>query len=74
MKKIILSMTALIASSPLFVSAAEGVSNTVDLTPLTNGVNFTGVQTAVMTIAGGLIVVYLAIAGTKTILRMVKSS
>jgi len=46
----------------------------VDLTPLTNSVNFSTVLTGIMAVAGSLILLYAGSAGVKWILRMVKSA
>lgn len=73
MKKLVLkSILASFVSLPFIAGAAE--SGGVDLTALTNAVSFEGVITGVLAVAGGLIVVYLSIAGAKTILRMVRGA
>lgn len=73
MKKIALkSVLASSVSFPFIAGAAE--TGGVDLTALTNAVSFDGVIAGVLAVAGGLIVVYLSIAGAKTILRMVRGA
>lgn len=51
-------------------SAAKGI----DLTPLTNSVNFGSVLTGIMAVAGSLIVLYAGSAGVRWILRMVRGA
>ncbi|EBP0013844.1 hypothetical protein HX37_24575 [Salmonella enterica] len=51
-------------------AAAKGL----DLTPLTNGVNFGSVLTGIMAVAGSLIVLYAGSAGVRWILRMVRGA
>lgn len=75
--------TAAVCSVLMFGSslalAADPVSPStggkgVDLTPLTNSVDFGSVLTGIMAVAGSLILLYAGSAGVKWILRMVKSA
>ncbi|MBG6248489.1 MULTISPECIES: hypothetical protein [Symbiopectobacterium] len=49
-------------------------STGVDLTPLTNAVNFSTVSTGILAIAATLMTLYAAYAGVRFLLRMVKSA
>lgn len=51
-------------------AAAQGI----DLTPLTNAVNFSSVLTGIMAIAATMITLYAGFAGVRWILRMVRSA
>ncbi|HAW1370788.1 TPA: hypothetical protein JLM42_000435 [Escherichia coli] len=64
---LLLSSSAVFAESPL-------PSTSVDLSQLTNSVNFQGVITAIMAVAASLVALYAAYAGVRWVLRMVKSS
>lgn len=46
----------------------------VDLTPLTNAVNFSTVSTGILAIAATLMTLYAAYAGVRFLLRMVKTA
>lgn len=60
------------------VFAADPVSgsggNGIDLSPLTNSINFGSVLTGIMAVAGSLIVLYAGSAGVRWILRMVRGA
>lgn len=69
---------ALAVAAPA-VFAAEGDvvgggTKGLDLTPLTNSVNFGSVLTGIMAVAGSLIVLYAGSAGVRWILRMVRGA
>lgn len=55
-------------------TAAFAQATSVDLTPLTDAVNFESVITGVMAIAAAVVGVYLAIKGAQWILRQVRSA
>lgn len=83
MAKIKQAATVAACSALMFGStlalAADPVAPTtggkgVDLTPLTNSVNFNSVLVGIMAVAGSLILLYAGSAGVKWILRMVKSA
>lgn len=65
---LMLGSTAALAADPAAPNSG------VDLTPLTNSVNFSSVLVGIMAVAGSLILVYAGSAGVKWILRMVKSA
>ncbi|EAM9883170.1 hypothetical protein L1G09_000738 [Salmonella enterica] len=60
------------------VFAAESVTGGsgagIDLSSLTNSVNFGSVLTGIMAVAGSLIVLYAGSAGVRWILRMVRGA
>lgn len=69
---------ALAVAAPA-VFAADGApapvaAKGIDLTPLTNSVNFGSVLTGIMAVAGSLIVLYAGSAGVRWILRMVRGA
>ncbi|AWL71319.1 hypothetical protein DKC05_28625 [Serratia marcescens] len=51
-----------------------GSGNGIDLSSLTNSVNFGSVLTGIMAVAGSLIVLYAGSAGVRWILRMVRGA
>ncbi|EHJ8505343.1 hypothetical protein KAM28_003366 [Salmonella enterica subsp. diarizonae serovar 47:k:z53:[z84]] len=56
-------------------AAAEGTSTTgVDLTPLTNSIDFSTVLVAIMAVAASLVTLYAGVAGVRWVLRTVKSA
>lgn len=55
-------------------AAGGGTANGIDLSPLTNSINFGSVLTAIMAVAGSLIVLYAGSAGVRWILRMVRGA
>ncbi|HBB0296962.1 TPA: hypothetical protein J1731_004038 [Escherichia coli] len=62
-----------LSSSSVFAEVSSP-STSVDLSQLTNSVNFQGVITAIMAVAASLVALYAAYAGVRWVLRMVKSS
>ncbi|EPZ8355138.1 major capsid protein [Lelliottia nimipressuralis] len=64
------SIMAMSFSLPTF--AADGT--TVDLTQLTDQIDFNDVLVAIMAVAASLVVLYAGIAGVRWILRTVKSA
>ncbi|HFS6883880.1 MULTISPECIES: hypothetical protein [Proteus] len=54
--------------------AVENVSKGVDLTQMTNGVNFDSVLVGVLAVGGSLVALYGGFAGVRWILRMVKGA
>ncbi|MBA0158977.1 hypothetical protein [Pectobacterium versatile] len=58
--------------APVTVFAAEGASAALDFSGVTEGFSVTAVVTAVMAIAAGLMGLYLAIKGVKTIMTLVR--
>ncbi|KHT23416.1 hypothetical protein [Pectobacterium carotovorum] len=58
--------------APTVVLAAEGASAALDFSGVTEGFSVTAVVTAVMAIAAGLMGLYLAIKGVKTIMALVR--
>ncbi|ECS0625826.1 hypothetical protein F2089_02135 [Salmonella enterica] len=63
---------AVFAADP--VPGGGGDAKGIDLTPLTNSVNFGSVLTGIMAVAGSLIVLYAGSAGVRWILRMVRGA
>ncbi|MBE5202010.1 hypothetical protein IG612_05155 [Pectobacterium sp. FL60-S17] len=74
LKHIFLSVAAASAAilAPTVVLAAEGASAALDFSGITEGFSVTAVVTAVMAIAAGLMGLYLAIKGVKTIMTLVR--
>ncbi|WP_437216995.1 hypothetical protein [Pectobacterium sp. LFLA-215] len=58
--------------APTVAMAAEGASAALDFSGVTEGFSVTAVVTAVMAIAAGLMGLYLAIKGVKTIMNLVR--
>ncbi|MBQ4780363.1 hypothetical protein F9U38_07575 [Pectobacterium versatile] len=58
--------------APAAVFAAEGASAALDFSGVTEGFSVTAVVTAVMAIAAGLMGLYLAIKGVRTIMTLVR--
>ncbi|MEX6283870.1 hypothetical protein AB6F89_11440 [Providencia hangzhouensis] len=54
--------------------AAEETSSGMDLSSLTNSVNFGSVLVGIMAVASSIIVLYAGFAGVRWILRMVKGA
>ncbi|EFU2697864.1 hypothetical protein HUI23_000063 [Escherichia coli] len=73
MKSKLLLPVLLLSSSAVFAEPPSP-STSVDLSQLTNSVNFQGVITAIMAVAASLVALYAAYAGVRWVLRMVKSS
>lgn len=73
MKSKLLLPVLLLSSSAVFADSPSP-STSVDLSQLTNSVNFQGVITAIMAVAASLVALYAAYAGVRWVLRMVKSS
>lgn len=73
MKSKLLLPVLLLSSSSVFAEVSSP-STSVDLSQLTNSVNFQGVITAIMAVAASLVALYAAYAGVRWVLRMVKSS
>lgn len=69
---------ALAVAAPAVFAAdgapAPAAAKGIDLTPLTNSVNFGSVLTGIMAVAGSLIVLYAGSAGVRWILRMVRGA
>ncbi|HBD3091333.1 TPA: hypothetical protein KIR97_004974 [Escherichia coli] len=76
MKKIISLGSLLVAafSAPSFASDSATPSSGVDLSQLTNSIDFGSVLTGIMAVAASLVVLYAGIAGVRWILRTVKSA
>ncbi|MBB7733504.1 hypothetical protein HEL88_013610 [Escherichia coli] len=76
MKKIISLGSLLVAafSAPSFASESGTPSSGVDLSQLTNSIDFGSVLTGIMAVAASLVVLYAGIAGVRWILRTVKSA
>lgn len=72
MKSKLLLPVLLLSSSAVFAESPSP-STSVDLSQLTNSVNFQGVITAIMAVAASLVALYAAYAGVRWVLRMVKS-
>lgn len=71
MKKLILAA----ATVPLLAVAANAQEATPpDFSTLTGAVDYSTVITAIMTIAAGLVSVYLAMAGARLVLSMLRRS
>lgn len=68
----------MLASTGAFAADGAPVSGGgnagLDLSPLTNSINFSSVLTGIMAVAGSLILLYAGTAGVKWILRMVKGA
>jgi hypothetical protein len=73
MKSKLLLPVLFLSSSSVFAEVSSP-STSVDLSQLTNSVNFQGVITAIMAVAASLVALYAAYAGVRWVLRMVKSS
>ncbi|KAA3668304.1 hypothetical protein LHL03_11100 [Pectobacterium carotovorum] len=58
--------------APAAVFAAEGASAALDFSGVTEGFSVAAVVTAVMAIAAGLMGLYLAIKGVRTIMTLVR--
>ncbi|MEI7228324.1 hypothetical protein [Pectobacterium carotovorum] len=67
---IVVAATAILA--PAIVLAAEGASAALDFSGVTEGFSVAAVVTAVMAIAAGLMGLYLAIKGVRTIMSLVR--
>jgi hypothetical protein len=52
----------------------SGTTSSVDYTALTSQVDFSTTVTAVLAVAGSLVLLYVAIKGAKTVLRMIRSA
>lgn len=63
-----------VAAPVAFAEGEVGSGSGIDLTPLTNSVNFGPVLTGIMAVAGSLIVLYAGSAGVRWILRMVRGA
>ncbi|EFB2352615.1 major capsid protein [Escherichia coli] len=76
MKKIISLGSLLVAafSAPSFAAESGTSSSGVDLSQLTNSIDFGSVLTGIMAVAASLVVLYAGIAGVRWILRTVKSA
>lgn len=74
MKSKLLLPVLLLSSSSAVFAESPSPSTSVDLSQLTNSVNFQGVITAIMAVAASLVALYAAYAGVRWVLRMVKSS
>lgn len=69
------AFTLAVAAPAVFASEGDVVGGKgIDLTPLTNSVNFGSVLTGIMAVAGSLIVLYAGSAGVRWILRMVRGA
>lgn len=69
-----LSLWQLLHLLYLLLTLLRGSGAGIDLTPLTNSVNFGSVLTGIMAVAGSLIVLYAGSAGVRWILRMVRGA
>lgn len=71
-KKIVsfLAVPALMAVSGATFAASSGV----DLSPLTNSIDFSTVLVAIMAVAASLVTLYAGVAGVRWVLRTVKSA
>lgn len=71
--KVVLASILMAASS---LSFAEGTTTGtgVDLTPLTNSIDFSTVLVAIMAVAASLVTLYAGVAGVRWVLRTVKSA
>jgi hypothetical protein len=58
-----------LAASPAFAQASG-----VDYTGLTTQVDFSSTITAIMAVAGSLVLLYVAIKGSKIVLRMIRGA
>ncbi|ELK1249100.1 hypothetical protein R4R92_003701 [Citrobacter freundii] len=69
------AFTLAVAAPAVFAAEGDVVGDKgIDLTPLTNSVNFGSVLTGIMAVAGSLIVLYAGSAGVRWILRMVRGA
>ncbi|EPU4686594.1 hypothetical protein ACVXBK_001323 [Citrobacter koseri] len=69
------AFTLAVAAPAVFAAEGDVVGGKgIDLTPLTNSVNFGSVLTGIMAVAGSLIVLYTGSAGVRWILRMVRGA
>lgn len=69
------AFTLAVAAPAVFAAEGDFVGGKgIDLTPLTNSVNFGSVLTGIMAVAGSLIVLYAGSAGVRWILRMVRGA
>lgn len=60
--------------APVVAFAQTSGTGGVDFTSLTGQVDFTTTITAVMAVAGALVLLYVAIKGAKIVLRMIRSA
>ncbi|MEQ9936404.1 hypothetical protein ABRQ07_02080 [Pectobacterium polonicum] len=74
LKNIFVSVATVSAAilAPVTVFAAEGAAAALDFSGVTEGFSVAAVVTAVMAIAAGLMGLYLAIKGVKTIMTLVR--
>ncbi|AKK75256.1 MULTISPECIES: hypothetical protein [Enterobacteriaceae] len=70
------AFTLAVAAPAVFAAdpVPGGSGNGIDLSSLTNSVNFGSVLTGIMAVAGSLIVLYAGSAGVRWILRMVRGA
>ncbi|HAF4752914.1 TPA: hypothetical protein H1902_000360 [Salmonella enterica] len=75
-KKIVsfLAVPALMAVSGAAFAAEGAASSGVDLSPLTNSIDFSTVLVAIMAVAASLVTLYAGVAGVRWVLRTVKSA
>jgi CBS domain containing-hemolysin-like protein len=60
--------------APVVAHAQTSTTGSVDYTSLTSQVDFSTTVTAVLAVAGSLVLLYVAIKGAKTVLRMIRSA
>ena len=69
-----ITVSALISGSAMAADGSSTSSTSLDLSPLTNSIDFGGILTAIMAIAGTLITLYAGYVGVRWVLRMVKGA
>ncbi|QSD24717.1 hypothetical protein H5A38_10655 [Pectobacterium brasiliense] len=69
---IVVATAAMAILSPAVVLAADGAAAALDFSGVTAGFSVAEVVSAVMSIAAGLVTLYLAIKGATTIMNLVR--
>ncbi|MDH6146085.1 MULTISPECIES: major capsid protein [Paraburkholderia] len=65
---------AVVAAGLVAPVAAFAQTTGVDYTSLTSQVDFTSTVTAILAVAGSLVLLYVAIKGARIVLRMIRSA
>lgn len=68
------ALTLAVAAPAVFAEGTTGSRSNVDLSSLTNSVDFGTVLVGIMAVAGSLVALYAGSAGVRWILRMVRGA
>lgn len=68
------ALTLAVAAPAVFAEGTTGSGSNVDLSSLTNSVDFGTVLVGIMAVAGSLVALYAGSAGVRWILRMVRGA